>query len=277
MPVEWGAADTVLDARGANFDPTWSPDGRELAYHAELEGQDDIWRVALEEAGAGPVTSNREDDQEPDWSPAVNRICYTGVKNGNADIWIMDSSGIEFQNVTNHPARDHTPRWTPDGREILFVSDRDGNDEIYVVALTGEEPRRLTNDSGSDDCPTMTPDGWVVFQSSREQSVALWRVRLEGGLATRLTKPESAGDWDGRPAASPTPGGGVFFTRALGDDRDLYTVSLDGSPPRALLQNPLGQEDQASVSADGMRVAFQSGGNFDLWIVDVPPEAQASR
>ncbi len=277
MPVGGGAADTVLDARGANLHPTFSPDGTEVAYDALLERQYDIWRVAVSEPGAGPVTSNNGDDREPDWSPAVNRIAFSSVRDGIQDIWFMDPSGVEYTNVTGNPARDRSPGWSPDGSRLVFVSDRDGHDMIWWIAATGGEALRLTDGTGTDADPSWftAADGtdWVVFASTREGTRAVWKMPVAGGKPERLTTPAAPGDWDGRPVAAPGPAGMVAFVRHHGGDQGIYLLDPGSGEPRKFADDPSSMEDNPAFSPDGKRIIYQGGGNHDLWSIAAPSSA----
>ena len=102
----------VMDADGSNprrltnnpdrdFSPSWSPDGKRIAFVSNRDGHVHI----------------------------RGRLTY--------EIYVMDANGENQQNLTNDPSNDRSPSWSPDGKRIVFSSDRDNdrdhNIEIYVM------------------------------------------------------------------------------------------------------------------------------------------------
>src|SRR3569833_3848049 len=95
-----------------------------------------------------------------------------------------------------HLKRLGDPQASPDGRYVAYVlreSDMDANkfrSDIWLLDLTQKEaqPRRLTTDPANDSSPRWAPDSRTLyFLSSRGGDSQVWRVRVDGGEATRVT------------------------------------------------------------------------------------------
>ena len=95
-----------------------------------------------------------------------------------------------------HLKRLSDPQASPDGRYVAYVlreSDMDANkfrSDIWLLDLTQKEaqPRRLTTDPANDSSPRWAPDSRTLyFLSSRGGSSQVWRIRVDGGEATRVT------------------------------------------------------------------------------------------
>ncbi len=84
-----------VDHRWDRF-PSWSPDGRWVAFAARNPAGDatnfDIWLVAIDGSVEVRVTEGPASDTEPAWAPDGRRIVFQSDHSGNDDLWILDVS-----------------------------------------------------------------------------------------------------------------------------------------------------------------------------------------
>jgi Tol biopolymer transport system component len=113
------------------MDPTWSPDGRWLAF--SMRG--DIWKVPAEGGTAIALTKGPAYHFEPAWSPDGRFVALTVDINRNLEIGIVPAGGGELRIVASHPQVDIAPAWSADGKGLYFSSARSGSFAIYYVAL----------------------------------------------------------------------------------------------------------------------------------------------
>jgi TolB protein len=161
--------------------------------------------------------------------------------------------------------------------------------DLVVANADGSDPRPLVPDPGYDAEATVSRDGWIVFTSTRDGDLELYKMRTDGSALTRLTT---------------TPGydGGAFFSadgkrivyrasrpetpEALAEYRallarglvrpsklEIYVMDADGSNQRQVTH--LGAASFAPFfHPDGKRIVFASnhgdpkGRNFDLYLVN---------
>jgi Tol biopolymer transport system component len=58
----------LTDSAGVDDDPVWSPDGRQIAYESDTDGDFDVWVMNVDGSGAVNLTdSNASTDWSPDW------------------------------------------------------------------------------------------------------------------------------------------------------------------------------------------------------------------
>ena len=106
-----GAAGTFP---GVDYDPTWSPDSRHIAWVTEANGFDEIYafdRVSNENTRL--TESHGEWYKHPSYSPDGKQLVYwTNLGNLNQkQIWVMNADGSQQHNISNNQFNDWDPIW----------------------------------------------------------------------------------------------------------------------------------------------------------------------
>lgn len=119
--------------------PTWSPDGRQIAYVTEQPvGDLDIFVMDVANSRSRRMTNNRYGDNLPVWSPDGRYLVYVAANNTDtADLWVLDTicaPDCSPRPITAQPGIDFYPSWSPDGKRIAFISNRGGDYDIYILS-----------------------------------------------------------------------------------------------------------------------------------------------
>jgi TolB protein len=129
-----------------DFDPTWSPNGEELAFTSTRAGNPHIHIMGADGLNVRRLTFESR-NTTPRWRPLPygDKILVTSEISGIFQIAIIDTNGDNFiQLTTRGENRDAT--WSPDGLHIVFASDRRGGRgrfEIYTMDWDGNSQRPL--------------------------------------------------------------------------------------------------------------------------------------
>src|ERR1700712_4254196 len=139
LPIAGGTAQRITDEYGDARQPSWSPDGRSVAFQSYRDGTWRIWTVSPDGTALKAVTSGSFDDREPHWSPDGSRIAFSSDRSGNYDVWVLEVASGAVRQLTRDAGNDFFPTWAPDGREIAFVSTRTSAPGVYAISLDGTE------------------------------------------------------------------------------------------------------------------------------------------
>jgi TolB protein len=116
----------------ADTNPSWSPDGKQLAFASHRHGNWEILAMNADGSNVRRLTNHPAMDYWPVWSPDGKRIAFTSNRDGNYEIYVMNADGTEPRNLSQHPGQDNHATWSPDGKKLAWVSNRSGAYEVWV-------------------------------------------------------------------------------------------------------------------------------------------------
>lgn len=149
----------LTDNNVAEFDPIWSPDGKNIAFITSQNGFFEIYIMNADGGNLHNVSNHEAEDKCPAWSPDGKQLLFVSNRDGDGEVYAVNIDGNNPRNLTKNKAYDSCASWSPDGTQIVFSSDRiEPNDaEIYVMNSNGSNIRRLTNHEGADFEPIWQP------------------------------------------------------------------------------------------------------------------------
>ena len=143
--------------RRLNVAPTWSPDGRSIAYTSYVRIQPQIIVSNVYQGTRETLTDEKTGAYFSVFSPDGSRIAFMSQRDGNSEIYVMNRNGSGVRRLTNNSAAESTPTWSPTGTQIAFTSDRSGSAQIWVMDADGLNQRRLTFGESNADKATWSP------------------------------------------------------------------------------------------------------------------------
>ena len=126
---------TLLSSSEPIISPSWSPDGKKVAYVSFETGLAKVYIQNIASGKRESVLSKNTQISSPSWSPDGKYLSLTIYQDRNAEIYILRLRDKTLTRMTNQFAIDTESSWSPKGNKILFTSGRSGSPQIYELDL----------------------------------------------------------------------------------------------------------------------------------------------
>jgi Tol biopolymer transport system component/DNA-binding winged helix-turn-helix (wHTH) protein len=265
---------------GLQSEPTWSPDGRYIAYSSDRGGKFDIWVQQVSGGDPIQITKGPGHHWQPDWSPDGKYIAYRSEE-GDGGIYAAPALGGAGLARKVAPFGYH-PHWSPNSSQVLFQTDFTAPAlRFYVGQLDGSAPREVLADFIAQNKLSAASAAWhpdgerlTVWVGDFSPSPSLWTVPIAGGPGIKLEIApavqrklaeasgegevgEQLGDYS---FSWSTSGDVIYFERGYRGARNIWKMTVDPKTLRATgidrLTTGPGPDTGVAVSNDGRRLAF---------------------
>ncbi len=216
---------TVVRSAEPLLSPSWSPDGRRLAYVSFERGNSSIYIQDIATGARELLTSFRGINGAPNFSPDGRRMALTLSRSGNPEIYVMDLGSKALTQITNQFGIDTEPTWSAAGGTLYFTSDRGGRPQIYRVSASGGSPTRVTFQGNYNATPSVSFDGKkiaVAQGSGNNYRIAM----MDSSLGSPRWSTLSPGSLDESPSFAPNASM-ILYAAREGRRGVLYAVSAD--------------------------------------------------
>jgi Tol biopolymer transport system component len=168
---------------GRNSAPTWSPDGKRIAFVSGRDGTQELWTVSPDGSGAKQLTrSGGAKPFNPEWSSDGKDVLYYLERGDQKDqVWAVGADGTGAVNLTQDDAHNIFPGWGPDGTIVFSVKDA-------IVSMPRAGGRRTAIKGASGFWARVSPDGTRIAWIDKA-GPTVWVARLAGDHVEGARKP----------------------------------------------------------------------------------------
>ncbi|MGQ9631064.1 MAG: hypothetical protein ACUVXI_12260 [bacterium] len=274
-----GKITQLTSGKDLNFNPTWSHDGKRIAYYSQIHG---VFVMDREGGGRRRISPllGAARNLYPQWSRDDSKILFASNSTPEGeikdyDIYLVDvDNPEETRKLADSRWSEYNPTWSPDGEKIAYLKAVSGKRDIHIMRADGSEDRPLTKGLNGDGPIKWSPNGLGLLASiTHGGKRILYYIEVPSGDLRRLTQEDevTAFQW--------SPRGEAMFSSTLNDRSAIHAFDPEtGEPPKIILKggsNPIWWPD-----GEGMFYTSREGGKTTLYNAELkrplpPPPKEA--
>lgn len=260
--------------------PTWSPDGKNIAFVSNMSGRNNLWVVPAE--GGWPVQLTVSDQRQaaPAWSPDGKWIAYQSDYDGDElwDIFLVSPKTGKVVNLTStHEIAESDPTWSPDGRYLAYLvkPKTSATHEIDIYDMLMREVKHLTTGTPQDkgnSTPIWSKDGkYIVYtqEQAKGTNSNIFIADVATGKSTLLTPHEGEQIYTSNDISH--DGKHVLFTSNAANGYENIGLINIATNKISWLTHDKWEIRGSEFSPDGKRITFSANidGNEDIYLHDL--------
>lgn len=249
---------------------SWSPDGTEIVYTSMQNGNADIYVMRKDGSNQKALTIHEGLDAHPQWSPDGSQVVFVSNRNGVEDIYLITLKNGTLTRLSDSSSGAFNPQFSPDGRFIVYQQRVVGTKgvNLVLVDMVKETTAKLTDGKKRIDIHVeWAPDSQsLIIASKQKKPIDLFHISIDGSMVKQLTDSIAT---DADPKFSPDGEKILFLSQqADGVRQELYTINVDGTGMRKVLDTTGLEYSNPNWSPDGSLIAFSrfENGHFVAYI-----------
>ena len=264
-----GPEEVLSEGRVIDRYPSYSPDGKHIAYSSDRLGGQEIWLLDVEKRERHRLSLPGTDQgaSTPYWSPDGKKLALARVKSGGQRaVWLVAVDGSAAEELIPPAEGLGYGQISPDGSRLVFSRRSGENLQLFVLDMKTRKQQALTSSPGNKWEGVWSPDGkWIVYFSNAAGSIQVWRIPAEGGREEQFT----FGDDRMRHAFYSNDGRWLYVQPNHGN---ILRMPAGGGKPEAVTHFPESGLfiEEPTLSPDGRYIVYcRSNGGSSLWVLEL--------
>lgn len=121
VPIAGGTPKQITP-RGPSYMHGWSPNGKDLVFCGERNGEFDVYKIPAAGGKEIRLTDAKGLDDGPEYTPDGQFIYFNSVRSGLMQIWRMKPDGSQQEQITNDSLNNWFAHISPDGKWFVYLS-----------------------------------------------------------------------------------------------------------------------------------------------------------
>ena len=304
VATQGGTAKQLTTQGSFECNPVWSPDGKQIAFASDRDGNFDIYVVPAHGGSAKKLTKHSASELPWSFTPDGKHVVFSASIQDPAESALFPSgsmtelykvpvTGGRTQRIIATPAEKVC--YMPDGKSFLYQDKKGGEDEwrkhhtssitrdIWLYDAKSGKHSNLTNIGGEDRDPSLAPDGKTVYFLS-ERKGGTMNVYTMDVNSPKEIKPVTAFKTHPVRFLSVSDNGLLCYAY----DGEIYTQEANGKAKKLTIDITRDDSEQiadlkvsgarsATVSPDGKQIAFIYRGEVFVTSTDYTTTKQITR
>ncbi len=140
----------------AQASPSFSPDGKKIAFVSDKDGCPRIYTISLESSNRDIqlITKRNKENICPSWSPDGKKLAYSAKTNGIRQIWLYDFTTGEERQLTYGQGIKENPSFAPNSLHVVFNITEGEQTNLCIMHIEQKEFTKISEGSGVKHYPT---------------------------------------------------------------------------------------------------------------------------
>lgn len=145
LHIENGSFEKITDDLYTEEEPTWSPDGTQIAYSGNKKfsiysSSRSIFLYDFKNKSNTIFTISKGRDTSPAFSPDGTKLAFVSDRAGSANLYVKDLETLILHQITSLYGSAEQPAWSADNTQVAYTTFNKGGHDIFITTLQLDRP-----------------------------------------------------------------------------------------------------------------------------------------